>query len=147
MANLDAKNYVLKTAVPSQKIPAGEQRGALFLAYDEITFPAAVVAVNDVIRTAIVVPAGAIIKECGVVAPSLGTTGIFSLGKTGAVSSLVLAADAGGQAVKASADAAATDLLVKLTADTEYFLTCTEATDVAATKKLKVWVEYSFIGG
>lgn len=147
MANLDAKNYVLKNSVPSQKVPPFEEKGATYIAYDEITFAANVVNVNDVIRTSIVVPKGAIVKEACVFSPSLGTTGIFSLGTLVNADALIAAADAGGQAVKAMADIAATDLLLKVAEDTNYVLTCTEATTAAATKTLKVYVEFVYIGG
>ncbi len=147
MANLDAKNYVLKNSVPSQKVPPFEEKGATYIAYDEITFAANVVAANDIIRTGIVVPKGAIIKEAGILSPSLGTAGTFQLGTAAVPNSLVNAANAGGQAVKGLADAGAVDLLKKMTDDTNYQVKCTVATTAALGLTMKIFVEFAYIGG
>lgn len=146
MANLDAKNYVLKNSVPSQKVPPFEEKGATYIAYDEITFTGNV-AVNDIIRTSIVVPKGAIIKEAGIISPSLGTTGTFQLGTATVPNSLVNAANAGGQAVKGLADAVAVDLFKKMTEDTNYQVKCTVVTTAATGLTMKIFVEFAYIGG
>lgn len=146
MANIDSKNYKLVNAVPSSKIPPFEQKGNVYIGYDEVTF-AAEAAVNDIVRTALVVPKGAIVLDAMVVAPSLGATGIFQLGTAADPDALIAAADAGGQAVKQLADAGAADLLKKLTDDTNYQLKCTEATAAATGLTLKVIVKFAYVGG
>jgi len=146
MADFNAVNYAKAYVnVPSEKIPPGEISGGLMVAYDEYTFDADAFALNDIIKLGIKIPKGARIHEAVVIAPSLGTTGIFSLGTSTDPDALVVAADAGGQAVKAVSPAGAADLGKELTADTLYELKCTEATDAADTLKIQVWVMYTYV--
>lgn len=144
MANIDAVNYAKKNAVPSEKIAPGDANGFLYHAYDEVTLLAEL-AVNDIIRTGIVVPAGARVVEAYVISPSLGATGILQLGTAADPDALIAAADAGGQAIKAMSDAGAADLEVKLAVDTNYQLKCTEVSASGTGKKIQVAVIYSFI--
>lgn len=128
-------------AVPSQKVNPGEAGGKLQVVYDEYTFLAEMAA-NDIIEMQLVVPAGARIVEAGIVCPSTGATGIFQLGTSGDADALVASADAGGQAVKALADAAAADLMKEVSAETSYQVKCTELTAAATGLKLKAFVSY-----
>jgi hypothetical protein len=145
MAVFNALNYAKAYVnVPSEKIAPGEVGGELQVAYDEYTFTANA-AVNDVIRLGIKIPAGARIHEAVVIAPSLGTTGTFALGTASNTTSLIAAANAGGQAVKALTPAGAADLGKELSEDTFYQLTCTVATTAAAGLKIQVWVIYTYI--
>lgn len=146
MADFNAVNFAKAYVnVPSEKIAPGEVSGDLLVAYDEYTFPANAFVLNDVIKLGIKIPAGARVIEATVVAPSLGTTGIFSLGTATDPDALIVAADAGGQAVRANIPAGAADLGKELTVDTFYQLTCTEATTAAAGLKIQVWVKYVVI--
>lgn len=141
------KAYVDK---PSAKIAPGESIGAVKFSYDEITLGQAVIALNDVIKTSLRVTKGAKIMDAGILIPaSLGTTGIFSLGRAASAlnvadpDSLVVAADAGGQAALAKATAASVDLLKDIEEDELMFdLTCTEATSAANGLKIKVWIQW-----
>ena len=58
---------------------------------------------------------------------------------------LIVAADAGGQAVRAVVPAGAADLGKELSVDTAYQLTCTEATDAALGLKIAVWIKYVYV--
>lgn len=146
MADFYGSNYTKAYVnVPSEKIPPGEISGDKKIAYDEYTFDGDVFAQNDIIKLGIKIPKGARVLEATVIAPSLGTTGIFSLGTSANPDALVVAADAGGAAVKAQSPAGAADLGVELSEDTFYELKCTEATDTADGLKIQVWVEYVLV--
>ena len=135
---------------PVEKIPTGEVSGESKFAYDEITLPQNAIALNDVIKTSLRVTKGAKILDAGILIPaSLGTTGIFSLGRAASSlnaadpDSLVVSADAGGQAALAKATAASVDLLKDIEEDELMFdLTCTEATTAANGLKIKVWIQW-----
>jgi len=151
MATFYADNYK-KAYVdkPSSKIPTGEVSGEIKFAYDEITLGQAIIAVNDVIKTSLRVTKGAKVINAGILIPaSLGTTGMFTLGRAASSlnvadpDSLVGTADAGGQAALAISTAAAVDLLKDIEEDELMFdLTCTEATTAATGLKVKVWLEW-----
>lgn len=146
MADFYGSNYQKAYVnLPSEKIPPGEVSGDLKVAYDEYTFAANAFVLSDVIKLGIKIPKGARIHEAVVIAPSLGTTGIFSLGTSADPDALIVAADAGGQAVKAVCPAGAADLGKELTSDTFYELLCTEATTAALGLKIQVWIKYTLI--
>lgn len=141
----DTKYGVNKTklrAVPSQKIDPGDVSGGVMVCYDEFTLTEEL-EVNDIIDLALKVPAGARIVEALAVCPQLGTTGIFTLGRSGATTSLITSIDAGGQAVIARANGA--DLGDVMSADTDFYLTATEASDVGVGLKVQVWIMYSYL--
>lgn len=145
MANHYAANYTKAYVnVPSSKIPPGEVSGDIKMAYDEINLNGKTIALNDVIKTALKVPAGARIVDAGIFIPaSLGATGIFSLGQSSNQDSLVVSADGGGQAALSKATAASADLMTEMTAETLFELLCTEATPAIATDLyIKVWVAW-----
>lgn len=146
MADLNAKNYkAAYVDIPSNKIPPAEVSGGVMVAYDEYEQAGAAIALNDVIKLGIVIPKGARILEAVLKCPSMGTTGIFSLGTAADADSLLVNADAGGQAVKAVTTAAAVDLGKELAEETAYQLLVTEAADAAGGKKIQVWVTYSYL--
>jgi hypothetical protein len=145
MATFYADNYK-KAYVdkPSSKIPPGEVSGEVKFAYDEITLGQDAIASGDVIMTSLRVTKGAKILDAGILIPeSLGTKGKFALGRLSDDDSLVAEADAGGQAALAKADAASVDLLKDIAEDEVMFvLKCTEETDAANGKKIKVWLQW-----
>lgn len=152
MANINAVNKALRASVPSQKVASGEYNAYSSFAYDEVTL-AAELAVNDTITTGIKIPKGARIIAAGIKSPSLGATGILSLGtvvdgallSTGDADSLLAIADAGGQAVVAGIDAASVDHLKEQTSDVVVYATCTEITAAGTGKKIQFWAEFAMV--
>jgi hypothetical protein len=142
MSTVYGANRTKLNDVPSEKIDSGEVNGKAQIAYDEYTFPANIMALNDIIDMALDIPAGARILDAGIIAPSTGTTGQFKLGTSGDDDALIALADTGGQAVKSLSPAGAADLGKKLTAATSYQVKCIEATDAAIGLKLQAWVKY-----
>lgn len=146
MATVYGKNRTLLNNIPSEKIPPGEASGGIQVAYDEYTFLADVMAVNDLIDMKLSVPAGAIILDAYVLCPSTGTTGQFALGTSADADALIDVADSGGQAVKKQAILGAADLGKKLTVATDYQLKCVEATDDAVpasgSNKIQAYILY-----
>lgn len=107
MATLNSVNYA-KTQ-NNQKVSPGEDNARAKGIYDSYTLPGVVLAANDEINS-LFIPEGAIITEAWIKSPSLGTTGIVSMGlrafsdiDESAIAEdpngLVNQADAGGQAV------------------------------------------------
>lgn len=80
MAAFNAVNYVRKIAVPSVKIPPGQEKGALFVAYDEYTTLANLGAA-DTINTSITIPPGAKVHFLAYSIPTNG--GTVSVGISG----------------------------------------------------------------
>lgn len=134
---------------PSDKVEAKEHSGKERFAYDAYVFLANAFAANDEIEV-MKLPKGAKIVNAVVKSPSLGTTGIFDLGiRSNGVEAadqdyLVLAADAGGQAVvqQARSGVGVAGLFATLSAETQVVLKCTEVTTAAIGLKIEVAVEY-----
>lgn len=108
MATLNAVNYA-KTQ-DNAKVEPGEDNSHKRGMYDSYTLQGAVLAANDEINS-LKLPEGALITGAWIKSPSLGTTGIVSLGLRAHTdydgnsvsedaNGLVDQADAGGQAVK-----------------------------------------------
>lgn len=138
-----AKNYALTQLVPASRIPAGEDSGYVLQAYDEITFTANVIAATDTIPLALKIPAGARILEATVISGALGA-GTFQLGNASSATALI-ASIATTSASKTQTPAGAADLGKKLSADTDYFLTCSVATSAANGIKMSVWIQYVLV--
>lgn len=129
------------------KVQSGEAVGRVRSVYDEYTFPAAAFASGDVIEIGSKLPAGARVVDAQVKCPSLGTTGIFTLGYAAngldvADPDAFLTADAGGQAVLAKPSLSSAGILKKFEAETQLILTSTEVTTAAAGLKIQVEVEF-----
>ena len=148
MAILNGVNFAKVQAEPSQKIPVAEITGSVRSMYDSHTFAADVNAIGDVIKLCQPLQKGARILRATVKSPSLGTTGIMTLGNaangvdSADPDSLVAGIDAGGQAVLGKETAASALLGKKLEADTQFELVFTEASDAAEGKTVEVWIEY-----
>lgn len=80
MAAFNSVNKVRVDAIPSQKIPAGQAKGEVQVAYDEYVTLANLGAA-DTINTAIVIPIGARVREMTVINPTNG--GTITLGIAG----------------------------------------------------------------
>lgn len=146
MADFYGVNKTRQRANPRENVPAGEHNGEVRVVYDEFTFPDDIFSASDFILMALDVPKGARILEACIISPDLGgSTGKFSLGAPGALTSLITESDPGGQAVKTLAGAGNADLGKKLLADTSYQLDCTEATDDAAGLTIQAWIMYVLI--
>lgn len=136
---------------PSEKVNPGELTGRVKVAYANHTFVANVNAIADVIKL-FRLPKGARVLQATVVSPSLGTTGILSLGNAASADaveaadpdSLIVVAqlDAGGQAVLGKTTSASAAVGKQFAADVDVQLVLTEATDAAAGKTIACWVEY-----
>lgn len=127
MATYNGLNYARTVAVPSQKIPAGEIKGAVLFAKDEYT-SAAALAAADIINTGIVVPAGALVKSVVVISPTNG--GTVSVGISGTATKYVNAGAAGATTVA--------NPLTDITADESIILTIGGAPSAAGTYKVSV---------
>lgn len=131
---------------PIVKVQAKEDGGKVRVAYDSYVFPAAAFAQGDVIEL-MKLPKGAKVVDAIVKSPSLGSTGIFTLGykangiDVAAPAALVTAADAGGQAVAARM-ALEAGAFKEFAAETTVILTSTEVTTAAADKIIEVAVFY-----
>jgi hypothetical protein len=136
---------------PSEAIPAGQHNAHKKVVYAEYTPVANVLAINDVIKL-FKLPKGARVIEATVKAPSLGTTGIMSLGNAASddaveaadADSLIVVAqlDAGGQAVLGKTTSASAGAGKKFAADVDIQLVFTEATDAALGDTIQCWVEF-----
>src|SRR5688572_33106783 len=117
MANFKTDMYKRQNAELTTKSPMGEFNGKSRILYFDFTAAQDVYAVNDTISLC-KLPKGAKVVDWKLLCPSLGTTGIFSLGNAASVEtsggSAVEAADvdafgaaydAGGAAVLAQPDA------------------------------------------
>lgn len=129
----------------------GEYNGHVKVFYDEIVLPAAVVAATDTIKLNGKLPKGARVLDAVVKSPSLGTTGIFSLGHAAGKNmdgsaipadpdAFIVAADAGGQAVLAKGDGAG--IGKRFEGDLDIMLTATEATTTAEGMLVQAWLTY-----
>lgn len=153
MAIVNADNYAgFYASVPRQMMPKGEVSGEVKVLRDKYTL-GAIFALNDEINMGFV-PEGSTIVDCKVVIPAtLGATGIFSVGyraftdSDGAAvvedaNALVLAADAGGQAVLARMIAGCAGYGKKVgSGGAQIFVTCTEVTVDAG----EIEIEVSYI--
>lgn len=149
MATVYGANYTRAyITVPPAKIPPGEIRGEVKVAYDEITL-AADLAVNDVIKM-MKLPANSRILDATLMSPSMGALGIVSVGTEsngtdGAdPDSLILASagDFGGQAILAKPGIGCSAVGYEYTVETQISITCTEATTAGTGRKIQLWVEY-----
>lgn len=146
--SLEGVNYNLVNQVPAKKVPPGEYAGRVRCLYDEHTFAADVNAIGAKVFLGGKLPKGARVLEAVVLCPSLGATGIFDVGyqangvDAADPNAFILAADAGGQAVKGMSSAGSAGLGKKFGADTQVELTFTEASASAEGEIVKVWLYY-----
>lgn len=82
MANYDGANYTKKNSVPSQKIPPGQAKGELWVAYDSIATTANA-STSDTLRTGITIPKGSKVHFLSYIIPTNG--GTLSVGISGTV--------------------------------------------------------------
>lgn len=152
MATLEGVNYAKINSEPSVKVPEGETNGKPKVLYDKHVFAGDVNAIGDIIKFGGLLPKGARVLEATVKCPSLGTTGILSLGWA-AGADAVEAADADGLIVVAQLDAGGQAVLGKTTAASagagkqfaeavQVQAIFTEASDDAAGKTIECWIEY-----
>ena len=152
MATVDSTNLDQTQLVKTPKLDKGLKNGRIKVLQDEYTFPADAFAANDEINS-ISLPKGAKIIDAEVMAPSLGTTGIFSMGLRASLDadgntlaedadSLVASADFGGAAARQRMGSAEAALDQKLGDEAQVFLTCTEVTTAAEDLVLKWKVYY-----
>lgn len=80
MAAFNAVNYARKISVPSVKIPPGQEKGQIFVAYDEYT-TLANLALNDTINLSVAIPPGAKVHSIASTVPTNG--GTLSIGVAG----------------------------------------------------------------
>lgn len=145
MAIVDSVNLVKVESNPLDKIDMGEYNGKVRSLFDSYVFPANAFAANDEIDM-ISLPKNARVISAIVASPSLGTTGIFSLGHRANdddaedADAFVASADAGGQAV--AAVGAGVGILKKYESETQLYLKCTEVTTAASGLEIKVAVQY-----
>jgi hypothetical protein len=152
MATLEGVNYGKVNSEPSLKVPKGELNAGVKILYDEHEFEADVNAIADVIKLGAKLPKGARVLDAVVLCPSLGTTGILSLGwaasddavESADADGLIVASqiDAGGQAALGKCTAASAGLGKKFEADVQIQAVLTEASDSALGETLKCWVYY-----
>jgi hypothetical protein len=138
MSTLDMLNAARVTA-HGNRAP-GTFDGGLKVISDRYVFPANVFSAADFLSLGYL-PKGARVVDAGLCAPSLGTTGMFTLGTVADPDGFVGTLDVGGQAAvkKASTEA----LIGSQMADrTQVILDCSEATDAAIGLTLVAWVEY-----
>jgi len=155
MAQVNGKNLALIAA--GKKIPGGEINGRVKVLHESYTFAADVFAATDEILGPSL-PAGATVIDAYVAAPSLGATGIFSLGHKAAADvdgnvvaedpdAFVAAADFGGAAALARAGVSGKEagLLSRFrtTQEVQTFLTCTEVTATADTLVIDYVITYT----
>lgn len=130
--------------VPSVKIHQGELSGGVRVMYDEFTLTEEL-EVNDKIYMGPPLPAGARILDASCYCPSLGTTGIFTLGRSGDTDSLIGSIDGGGQVAFGKPGITSADVGDLLAADTQFYLTATEASDAGVGKLVQVWISYVIV--
>jgi hypothetical protein len=122
------------------KVAPGEYNGNVKVMYDEYVFDGDVYSISDKIYLG-KLPKNARILGCHLKCEDLGgSTGIFTIGTADATTGLVVAADAGGQAV--NADGAGALIGTRLTEEEAVYATFTEATDDADACTLRFWVYY-----
>lgn len=148
MATLFGANYTKEFVnVPSEKILAKEKSGKIRMAYDSYTFVAD--AVSGATIKLMKLPAGAKLVDATVKVPSLGTTGIFTLGfeangvDLADLDSIVPSIDAGGQAVLAKPTLASNAIFKEFSVETQVVLAQTEDTTAANGLKIEVAVFYT----
>ena len=150
MATLFGANYTKKfVSVPSEKVHGKEHSGKVRMAYDKYTF------VQDAVSGATIkmmkLPKGAKVVDCIVKCPSLGTTGIFSLGyeangvDVADLDGFLLATsiDVGGQAVLGRATLGSAAIFKDFAAETQVVLTQTEDTTLANGLAIEVAIFYT----
>lgn len=144
MATQYAKNYAaaFQATKSPKNYPPGERNGNPFYIKDTFTATTAIVPLNDLIYIG-KLPAGATIVDAFINAPSLGTTGIFSMGTALDEDGIITVADAGGQAVVAKANGAL--IGKKVLVETEVYLKVTEATTAASGLAVEVGVAYLLV--
>jgi hypothetical protein len=136
---------------PSEAVDPGQVTGNVRVLYAEYTPVANVIGTADVIKL-FKLPKGARVINAAVKAPSLGTTGIMTLGHAASVDAVESAAsaafipaaslDAGGQAVLGLPTAASTGIAKKFAAEVDVQIAFTEATDAALGDTIQAWVQY-----
>ena len=150
MATLYGVNYSKKNiSVPSEKVQGKEHSGKVRMAFDSYVFVANVVSGATI--KLMKLPKGAKVVDAVCKCPSLGTTGIFSLGyeangvDVADLDGFLLATsiDAGGQAVLGSATLGSAAIFKEFSAETQVVLTQTEATDVANGLAIEVAIFYT----
>lgn len=137
MATLNGINYAKSLQAPVQKADPGEINAKVKCIRERYTLSAVLANGDEILGP--ILPAGAVILDAYVKSPSLGATGIVTLGlkaftdyegntEAADPDSLVVSADAGGAAVleRASAGSAAIGKKVG-TGGAQTVLTCTEA--------------------
>jgi len=153
MAILKGKNKALIEA--GKKVSGGEINGRVKVLHETYTFLAEA-AISDVIELPNL-PIGAKVLDAYVSGPSLGATGIFTLGNRATVDadknviaadpdSYVASVDLGGAAALVRAGVAGKEagLLVRYgEQETQPVLTCTEVTTTATGKTIEVVIEFT----
>lgn len=145
---MNADNYAKSITSPVQKIDKGELNGKTKNMYDSITLDAEL-ALNDEILLPNL-PEGARVIEAIIKSPSLGATGILSLGHKAGVTEVeddnafIPAADAGGQAVveKMSGTLGNVGHFKKFGETVQLFAKCTEASAAGTGAKIEFLIQY-----
>jgi hypothetical protein len=150
MATVYGVNYTKKNiTVPSLKVAGKEHSGKVRMAFDSYVFEANVVASATI--KLMKLPAGAKVVDCKVKVPSLGTTGIFSLGyeangvDVADLDGFLLATsiDAGGQAVLGVPTLGSAAIFKEFSVETQVVLTQTEDTTAALGLAIEVAIFYT----
>ena len=125
----------------------GQAFGKVKMLFDEFVLTAEI-DTPDKLYMCHKLPAGAIVIDAAIIAPSLGTTGILQLGHSANgvdnldVDAFVQSADAGGQAVIAKPAAGAAGIGKKFTVETEIQISCTEITQAGIGDTVKCYILY-----
>lgn len=149
MANFKTDTYKKQNGDLSTKIDIGDFNGKKRIMYFDITLAQDILAISDTISLC-KLPKGAKVVDWALSVPSLGTTGIASLGHSAsadAVESLDEDAfgsgiDAGGQAALGVPAAGNAGLLKEFAAEVDVIATMTEASDAADGVVVKGYIGY-----
>lgn len=150
MATVYGVNYTKKNITnPAEKVNAKEESGKVRVAYDSYVFAANVVSGATI--KLMTLPKGAKVVDCKVKCPSLGTTGIFSLGyeangvDVADLDGFLVATsiDAGGQAVLGVPTLASAAIFKEFSVETQVVLTQTEDTTAALGLAIEVAIFYT----
>jgi hypothetical protein len=148
MASYYGSNYTnIYQNNPSEPAEVGQAFGKVKMLYDEFTLTAEI-DTPDTLFMCHKLPAGALVIDAAIIAPSLGTTGILQLGHSANgvdandVDAFVQTADAGGQAVIAKPAAGAAGIGKKFTVETEIKISCTEITQAGIGDTVKCYILY-----
>lgn len=149
MGNIDMVNYAKREADPRNFIPPKEISGGVHVAFDQITRADGAsgdVTSGDILRSAIVIPKGCRILDCGIRANLFGNAGKFKMGISGDDDGLVAEIDPGAAVVFKRADELSTLVgTVDETADRTVIITCTETSvhNGATGRFIYAWVLFS----